>query len=275
MANISVILAALFCATAPIASVIDLEPKKESVESNYLLGQDVVKKIRNSYAKGEFNQFLTEVDSAYKEANLSGLIELRKDKKDVFEQATASWEKRLLDLQKEKAFALLSAVKDTDDSVLAQKVRSLSVNLTPEQEKAVMTLNSLISKAPGTGANADENALINIDVEYEFKLLHANVPAKELSSQEKIANQMALRMEKMDKMVKASKNFTDIELKNAVGTAADTFDVRMARILDASDLNKLSKGKATNQSEEKVASVISLYQEKFSALMKEVASSIK
>lgn len=269
MGNFSTILAALFCATAPVSSlVIASSPEKIEVsQSEIESGKEKVSSIRKGYEKGEYDADLKEFDESYKKADLSGLIQMRQSKVPVDFQE--KWEKQFLDLQKERNRELLAVLSDTDDSSFARKVRSASVNLlTPEQERAISKLNSFISMAPNSGANADENKLIDIDLEYEYKILHANLPTKELGENFSIV----LRMEKMEKMVEASKTFQDTDLKKAVGIASDVLDAMLARNLDGSYLNALLKNKMkpTNPTEEKVLSVLTFYQSKFTDLLKEI-----
>lgn len=271
MVNINAILAALFCATAPVASVVGTDPKTEVVQPGFQLGKEKISTIRGAYEKGGYQSFFKEMDASYEKADLSGLIQMRQSQVPVEFQEEC--EQQFLDLQKERNQKLLSALADTDDSSFAKKVRGSALNLlTSSQEKALSKINSFIAMAPNTGANADENALIKINLEYEYKSLHADLPAKDLSSQERQTQYLALRMEQMDKMLEASKHFQDLELKQAVGIAADTLDARLARNLDGSDLNTLlkSKTKPANATEEKVFSILSLYQGKFSDLLKEL-----
>ncbi len=271
MVNIKAILAAIFCATAPMGTVVEATTQAEVRQSPFQLGKETVASIRTGYENGEYHPFLAEMDASYKKADLSGLIQMRSKQVPIAFQEES--EQRFLDLQKERNRELFNTLSEKDDSPFAMKVRSLAANpLTPEQEKAIAKLNSFISMAPNGGANADENQLIEIDLEYEYKLLHADLPTQENSPQERKAQQIALRMEKMDKMVQASKNFQDLSLKQAVTIGADTLDARLARNLDGADLNALlkSKEKPANDTEEKVLAVLSLYQEKFSDLMKEI-----
>lgn len=273
MSHISTILAAILCATAPVASSEVVETKTEQSESNYQLGKETVSVIRTAYEKGQYKDFLSEMDSSYKSADLSSLIDTRQ--KQIPLEFQEEWEAQFLALQKEKNQELLSAISDEDESIFAQKVRSLAADLsTPEQEKAVSKLNSFIAMAPQSGANDDENTLINIDLEYEYKILHAQMPMSDLNPLKSQEYQIALRMEKMDKMVAASKNFQDHDLKQAVGLAAANLDARLARNLDGADLNALVKGKAkpANATEEKVHSILSSYQGQFSDLMKELGN---
>lgn len=269
MGNFSTIFAAIFCATAPLASDMPAEVKTELAESKFKLGKETVKQVRNGYQNGEYKDFLSRMDSSYQEADVSGLIQLRE--KEVPVEFQDQWEAEFVSLQKEKNKDLLAAISDKDDSIFAEKVRSVAANLsTPEQEKGISKLHSLIAKAPHTGANQDENILIDIDVEYEYKLMQAQLPASDTSPEQMHAQQLALRMEKMDKMVVASKSFQDPALKQAVGLAAANLDARLARNLDGADLNGLVKAhtKASNETEEQVYSILSSYQGQFADLMK-------
>lgn len=262
MGKLSTIFAALFCATAPLASLEVQEPKTEVTESRINLGKEMVRTVRSAYENGKYNPFLSEMDASYKEADLKGLIEMRQ--KDVPVDFQEEWAAKFDALQKVRNQELLNVISDKDDSPFAQKVRSVATNIsTPEQEKALSKLNSFIVVAPGKGANEDENALINIDIEYEYKLLHA---AADHSKE----HQLALRMEKMDKMLAASKNFQDLSLKGAVGLASSNLDARLARNLDGVDLNQLAKNKPSNKTEESVYAIISSYQGQFSDLMKQI-----
>lgn len=275
MGNLSTILIAILCAAAPIAPIEGEGPKREQTQSNFQLGKETVSAIRAAYEKGEYAAFLEEMNASYEQAvaekELEGLIQMRE--KDVPVDFQEKWEQKFSDLQKQKNRELMALISDKDDSLFAQKVRSLAANVsTPEQEKAISRLNSFIAMAPSTGKSDDENKLITIDLEYEYKILHAAALLSDASLQERQAQQIALRMEKMDKMVAASKTFQDHALKQAVGLAAANFDARLARNLDGADLNALVKNNAkpANELEEKVIALLSSYQGQFSDLMKQV-----
>ena len=277
MGNMSTILAALFCATAPVAAMDAVDSKTEQVQSSLKLGKQTVSTIRDAYEKGEYNEFFTEMNVSFEQAveenGLEGLIQMRE--KQVPADFQEKWEQRFSELQKLKNSELNSALSDKDDSLFAQKVRSLAANVsTPEQEKAICKINSLIAKAPGTGVNEDENTLIDIDLEYEYKLLHVQMPDSETSPEQRFQRQIALRMEKMDKMLEASKNFQDASLKQAVNLAASNFDARLIRNIDGTDLNNLfrSQAKPANETEEKVFAILESYQGQFSDLMKQLGN---
>jgi hypothetical protein len=273
MGNLSTILTAILCASAPLAAQEAQGPKTEQTQSNFKLGKETVASIRAAYEKGEYDSFLQEMNASYEHAlaenGLESLIQMRQ--KEVPADFQEAWEQKFSDLQKQKNKDLLAVVSDRDDSVFASKVRSVAANLsTAEQEKAISRLNTFVTMAPNAGKNDDENRLIAIDVEYEYKLLHAGRPDNSSSTQEQ---QIALRMEKMKRMVEAAKTFQDHGLKQAVGLAAANFDARLARNLDGADLNAFVKGKVkpANEWEEKVSGILSSYQGQFSELMKDLA----
>lgn len=277
MGYVSTFLAAIFCATAPLAAIEASESKIEQTENRTKLGKEVVSTLRQAYERGDYNQFLSEMDASYQQAianhDLDGLIQMRQ--KEIPTSLQDQWEGQFFALQTEKNKELLSAISDEDNSLFAQKVRSLAAILsTPEQEKAVSKLNSLVIKAPKTGVNPDENRLIDIDLEYEYKSLHAQLPSSETSPLAMQDQQTILRMEKMDKMVEAAKSFKDLSLKQAVGLAAANFDARLARNLDGADLNVLVKKqvKPANETEEQVFAILTIYQQQFSELMKQIAN---
>ena len=269
MSYMSTFFSAILLTTAPLVAVDQKEPRQEHVESNYKLGKDVVAGVRSGYENGKYNQFMFDMDEAYNKADLKDLVQLRENgsNKDIPEE----WEKQFSDLQRQKNSELLKALSEKDDSLFASKVRSLAANiLTPEQEKAISKVNTFIAMAPNTGLNVDENTLIDIDLEYEYKLSQALIPEPSKTPQEKQALQIALRMEKMDKMLQASKHFEDKSLKQAVIVAHATLDARLARNLDGKDLNILAKEKAKNKNQETVYSILRSYQGQFSDLIKEL-----
>lgn len=269
MSCISTFLASILLSTAPLAAGSEKEPKTELVESNFKLGKDVVKAVRSGYENGKYNQFMFDMDEAYNKADLNDLIKLREDSssQDIPEE----WEQQFSELQRKKNSDLLLALSEKDDSPFAKKVRSLASNiLTPEQEKAISRVNMFIALAPNAGSNVDENTLIDIDLEYEYKLKVAVTQEESLTPQERQALQIALRMEKLDKMRQASKNFEDKSLKQAVTIAHATLDARLARNLDGADLNKNAKKKSNNKDQKIVYSILRSYQGQFSDLIKEL-----
>lgn len=278
MAYISIILASILTAGSPLLTPMTLqaEGQMEQMVAQKQLGKAKIAQVRASFDKGEYKQFLNELDVSYKNADLSNLIEVRK--KPIPTEFQAKWEERFTSLQKERNAQVLLVLPENDNSIFAEKVRTMTAEVSTEpQEKAVSKLNTLIALAPKTGVNEDENKLIDLDLEYEYKLLHAQLPQGHISPSQMDELQLALRMEKMEKMVEASKSFKDHSLKTAVGLAASNLDARLARNLDGVDLNTLIKDKVqpSTEVEEKVLAIMAIYQGHFNDLMKELEQSNK
>ena len=259
MIYMSTILSVIFFLATPLVSSEAESPKNEWIESKDRLGKEVVAAIRSDYENGKFNGYLLEMEEAYSKADLKELMEARAQ--GSIEDVPEDWERRFSDLRRERNKNLIQSLSEDDRSLFASKVRSVAIDLlSSEQEEAVSKVNSLISMAPNNGKNVDENVLIDIDMEYEYRLLKGEL----LDPKTKESKQIALRMEKMDKMLTASKSFENPILKKAVATAHATLDARLARNLDGADLHALSKKKPQNESQELVFSILKSYQGQFS-----------
>lgn len=250
MKSICYLVATALCAGTP--AMTQETPKQaivQTVSNSYSVGSDVVQTVRNS----DYSQFLKDMDDDYlaaKKANqLEGLIEIRKESGKV--KINPEFAKSYGIIQKAKNSELLNAVSKAEDSSFVTKVRS-AAHAMPDVEPELLAVSY---KAPGTGKNADENTLIEISLEYYYKTIHLDSLGEKQTKEKHIA----LEIEKMDKMVAASKTFTDKKLKKAVEEAAAQLDERMAKAYDTSDLLALSRGKikATSPLEEKVASIVS------------------
>ena len=277
MKSLAFILASVFCAGSPATA--QAEPTQptsvvQSATNNFLLGRDVVKSIRADYAAGGYTEFLNEMDRDYKKAKqaneLEGLIEIRKDSLDAkihpefakfYRVIQDSKNKELLKLSEMDASAPFSAKLQSATQTVADLDRQLA---------------ALNFKAPGTGANSDENALIEISLEYYYKAIHLDSLSAKSSIADRKQKHMALELEKMDKMVAASKSFSDKKLKAAIDDAAAILDARMARSYDMSDLLALSSGKVKPAStvEEKAASVVANSQGQLSELHRHLLNSL-
>jgi hypothetical protein len=154
-----------------------------------------------------------------------------------------------------------------------EKIQSVAANFSSEaQKKAIVQIASYRQMVPGTGKNIDENRLIDIDLEYEFKSLNLDLPNS--SPFEKRKQQCVLKMEKLDRMKAASQEFQDSSLKETVSIYAQNFDERLAQSLDVADLNALgnSNRMPADAMEEKVVSILKLYQEKFSEMTQQLGT---
>ncbi len=140
------------------------------------------KTVQTQYEQGSCKDFLHDLDAAYQEARNSAQFEQFLSMRDGVLPAT---------------------------SVIAP----LS-----DEEAAKNQIASYRFMKPGTGNNSDENKLINLDVEYEFKHIHLDSYAAVNGTplEERQQQQAVLLMEWHDKMLKASESFQDEGLKETV-----------------------------------------------------------
>jgi len=274
---LSIILASILSTGAPLAAEnVQSEPTSavQVVSNSYQTGSNVVEKTRAESKNGKYSEFLNQLDKDYSDAKadngLEGLIELRKEsgKVNIHPEFMRSYDA----IQASKNENLLNAI-GSDDSTFAQKVRSATSSVSADNK----VLRSLIFKAPGTGENKDENTVIDIDLEYYYKGIHMDSLA---ASGDSISNQkekhMALEMERMDRLVKASQSFEDKALKIAIEQSAANLDKLLAKMYDTKDLLALSRGiiKPSSSVEEKVAAIVGNSQGQLAELHRHLLNSL-
>lgn len=270
MKIISTILAAVLCSSAPLLAKEEAD-KKTTVQPALIqqkLGKEAVAELRKAYENGEYDSFLSEVDASYETLKenhkIDELASLRTQQ--VIDQR---WIDAVIPLQIEKNQKLLEHVAD-QNSPFAEKVKSAATDiLTPDQHQALRNLAKIRDMAPGQGKNADENRLIDLDLEYEYKALHVGIPAMDPFAQtDTKSQQFVLKMEMMDKLLALSESFEDAQLKESVRIASQNFDQQLAQKWDQMDLSALAKGKIESQNtiEEKVATTLQIHVEKLQDL---------
>lgn len=279
MKNLSILLAVLSVGSAPLTGLEAATPavkNEQSVVEEQQSGAQAIRAIRQGYENGDYNLFLKELDDSYRTAlgknQLTQLIEMREG---VFAD-WAKWDDQARKLQEQKGKELIAAMETEGDSIFKEKVLSVaSQSSSEEQEAALFRIATLRQMAPGSGQNSDENQLIDLDLEYEYKSLHISMPGQPLSDQKE--KQMVLRMEKAKKMADLSMAFHDASLKKDVAFYLHDLDQRLAQTWDTIDLNALANGreKPANAAEEKVVSILNQYQEKFSDLAKQLIAEQK
>jgi hypothetical protein len=256
---ISIILASILSAGTPLAaenSKSETTSTVQTVSNAYQLGSDVVAQTRADYESGKYNEFLNQMDKDYTRAKaengLEGLIELRTEsgKVNIHPEFYRSYEA----IQDSKNENLLNVI-GSDDSLFAQKVRSAASSVSADNK----ILRSLSFKAPGTGVNKDENAVIDIDLEFYYKGIHMDSLAAfgdSISDQKE--KHLVLQMERMKQLVKASESFEDKELKKAIEQSSSNHQKLLAKMYDARDLLALSRGtiKPSSAIEEKIAAIV-------------------
>jgi len=239
-------------------------------ESN---GQEAIRLIRISYEEGEYDAFLAESDKTYREVKENGEFSQFAIGRFNSDFKWSDWDKRANALLDEKREALLEAIENQENSPFVNKVHSLALDL-PDEEKreALSKISSFRFMAPGTGKTQDENTLIDLDLEYEYKALHLYHP--EPSSEERREKLAALKMEHLEKMNAALAHFEDAELKKTVDLFSNGFDERLGTSWDSLDLSELINGKRkpANAIEEKVSQVLEHYLDKFKDLGNEFMS---
>lgn len=237
---------------------------EEREHNQFRLGKDALLQIRNDYQAGKYDSFLKEMDASYdqvkEQGQLAEFVQLRSGS-----TPNLQWMEEVKGLQKEKNAQLVQAVA-SEDSLFADKVRSAAeFSSSEDQENALNVMAAIHQMLPGTGKNTDENKLIDIDVEYEYKATHLDMPGVPFDTREA---HYALKMEQMDKMLLASQSFEDGSLKNAVESLSGNFDARLAQNWDLMDLHDLGKGKIkpADRAQERVVSVLQSHQEKMGDL---------
>ena len=271
MKNLSAtILAALSIGTAPLLADVAIH---EESSSSFVLeekqsGKSVISSIRTAYENGKYDRFLKEMDESYHAASETDDLEILGAMRPGISTELQQWEAKGKKLQEEKNLELLAATLGQKVTPFVEKVVSAATNSPSNktQEEAIGYIASLRQMIPGTGSSNDENLLIAIDLEYEYKALNMDLP--NATAAEKREKQCALKMERLACMEQLKQQFHDPELKVLIGAYAEQFDARLAQSWDLADLGALGAGeqKPKDAFEEKVASILSLYQEKFSDL---------
>ena len=270
MKNLSIVLAVFSIGTAPLLpeSIVQSVP---TTEVSQPLGKTAISSIRSAYERGDYDQFLKEMDDSYKAALESNQLEMLRAMRPGLSSELQKWEMRAHILQQEKSSELLQIIENQTKSHFVEKVASAAANFSDEEQQNAIDRMALFRQClPGTGKNNDKNVLIDLDLEYEYKAIHLDLPGFDRA--ERRERQCALKMEKLERIEQLSKQFQDTSLKKAVTVYAGQFDARLAQSWDIADLNALANGKTkpANALEEKVASLFSLYQEKIADLTRQM-----
>lgn len=258
----SMALAAVLCVAGGFAADGNkLVAVEQSEQANYRLGAEVLTQIRNDYSAGKYNEFLRAMDVIYGAAlekeHVLGLGKMRQGARD-----NEQWLNGVREIRAETNNQLLQAVNGIDSN-FATKVRNVAVIDT--QESLFLKVHQM---QPGTGTQ-DENLLIALDLEYEFKAIHIDTPRHHSQDPQETKDlYYALKMEQMDKILLAAQSFEDASLKAAVNHFANDLDARLARHYDLMDLRALAKDmkQARNKTEQSVALVLQAHQENIQEL---------
>lgn len=282
MKYISLSLAALLCSTAPVfAETATQSPQQVQVqETNLPNNGEFVSFVRDQYKAGKYQEFLEKMDQDYnqakKDGGLDGLIAMRKEDALIAAEHSSKaeqWKKMAKNWTEERNKELLKLIDSSDNSPLAQKIRSVAMEIDSSSEKTLDYFVHLRELNPGEGKNQDENFLIEQDLALEYKQIHLDsISSLERWTPAAQQQRLALRLESMEKTLAASEQFKDQELRQKVITLAGMLDLYYAKQMDAVDLHRLAMGTIapTNDLEKQAAAILSAYEGKFSDLSKEI-----
>lgn len=264
--TISMTLAAVLCLTGVFAVEGSGSPVVTELREadSFRLGKEALVEIRKNYQEGRYDAFLKEMDDSYQQVKegeqLIGLAQLRQGS-----ALDLQWVDAVQTVQMQRNDELLQVVSG-EDSIFAEKVRSIA---TPDDQSNIFL--KIRQMQPGMGKNQDENRLIDLDLEYEYKAIHLDRPQ---INGEEIGDirvkQYVLKMEQMDKVLLAAQSFKDESLKNAVYLFAQNLDTRLAKNWDQRDIYGLviGKMKPADKIQERTVSVLKDSQEKLRDLSK-------
>jgi hypothetical protein len=247
----------------------NVEPMQQTVSSTAQpeTGPEVIAVLRAGYAEGSFNSFLDGLEGDYRDLEKSGRLqefaEMRQapEPDSQLKDLATHYEVLAGTLLKQRNIELKEVCKGQEEAIACKRVQSATSELDLEQQEAMRYLANLRFKTPEQATNDDERKLIEIDLAYEFKLVHLD--AQRLSGEETTLDQkqIVLGMDKIEKMQDVSKGFSDQALKKKVDLAAKGFDAWQSKGLDMRELAAAAK-KPSGDLERKIGSVLSSYKAK-------------
>lgn len=275
MKHFTLAIAAVLCGSSILGTVAASDQPLLSSEQwieNLVLRKGEVAQIRSGYLDGKYDAFLNEMNDAYEKGfENEGLSRLAKER--TSEWLDSEWVAKERLLTKERDNSLLEAVQG-QDTAFASKVRNISQEITtPEQEKAIDRLHHFRQMGPNSGKNKDENAVIDLDLEYEYKAVQIDLPLMDGQTiKPSFEKHFVLLMEHADKLLAAAQGFEDELLKVDIALYAQNFDDRLAQSWDQQDLYAMLKGKKKfqDQAQAKVASLLKIHQEKIADLTRQM-----
>lgn len=195
-------------------------------QENIILGRDAVEQVRKDYEAGLYDSFLADETANFEEVKVSGALKEFAALRGLSEKSSVQ-EKQIEDLV-EKI--------DPQDTLFVEKLRFVKgESFTEEEHQSFKRLKGLRNLLPGEGKTELENKLIDLDVEYEYKMVHVSSTSKE-NVRKKLA---ALHMEHIDKMTLLAKAFQEDSLEKTVEVYRSSMDKRLSLAWDESDLAKL------------------------------------
>lgn len=221
----------------------------EKTEAVSVDGAAAISKIREAYERGDYDDFLTEREKAYQEAQESGAFE----EFLAMRAATAGEASPLThNFDQERNQALLDLLSVKDSSPLAEKIRSAARSFDKSQEASFAKMASLHALSVNNPENSsEENELAALDAAYEYKLFSLHTKGKTARDLP-----IVLLMDRMHHMESSARFFEDPSWKKAVFEAGDCLDALLAKQWDLADLYLLSGEKPASPLEEELQGVL-------------------
>lgn len=246
-------------------------------------GKEIVQQVEESYVKGDYDIFLSELHEQFQNAGKAGAL------RGIFESAKVSMQKtpeqieetrqkyatKIKQLNQERNQRLLDAIAENSNLAIVQRVDSVAFFSPSEKQSTLLSeLENLKFHIPETAEGTTENKISALETEYYIKSLLLDVGSHHGKTNSDTTKQkIALTLQKFDKMEDAAKKNKDTNWLEKVQKAKPAFLAEKAYRIDLDVLNDLAIGKiaAENSVEEKVKEIMMEYlQQKQTVLPSEI-----
>src|SRR3989338_9221030 len=229
-------------------AVVD-QPMKSGIEQ--------VEEVTKNYTSGQYQKFLSQVDSAYekdrKEWRFDRLLDTRKEISSLPEkhpQQAAAYLDEAKKLKEERDQKLVEVCLENPNYLSSASIKNM-VFFSPsqEQKEALNYLYDLKFKFKGDGKSPLENELIRLDIEYWLKSLSLDVQGLEESVDKNALQEkhLVLELEKLEKMKEAALKEPKSPIANHILVAYGIFPKQKAALIEEERLYRLAKGEIAPQ----------------------------
>jgi hypothetical protein len=237
-------------------------------------GTLLVDEVMKEFNDGKYKQFFSRLDKQFeKDRNEFQMNSLLNERKKVASlpskhpKDAESYAKAADTLLKDRDQALIDLCMSYPTSAETTSVKNMIfLTLSADQKQSLDYLYSLKFKFKGDGKTPLENELIKLDVEYWLKSLSLDAATlkQNVSLETTMKQQVALDLEKLDKMKDAALKDPNSAAGHAILVAYGVYPKYKAMLLEENRLNLLAKGQIAPQSpfEEKAKGVMQSFNEK-------------
>ena len=234
----------------------------------------LVDEVVQEFNEGKYRSFLSRLDKQWAkdrtEFQMNSLLDERKKVASLPSKnpkEAESYAKASEIILKERDQALIELCMNSPASPESTSIKNMIfLTLSADQRKSLDYLYSLKLMFKGDGKTPLENELINLDVEYWLKSRSLDVATLEQkeSLETSLKKQLALDLEKLEKMKDAALKDPDSAAGHAILVAYGVYPKYKAVLLEESRLNLLAKGMIAPDSpfEEKAKKVMQSFNEK-------------